>query len=111
MIGIINAELLRRMADSLILPFNLNTYAKEIQKEYDLFEAEYKNDLDALNISLLRLKSSISNFTRVAADFHKRLESIDKTKIHLIRIFNDQLRNVERAFLDTPSGLQRNGYQ
>ena len=32
-------------------------------------------------------------------------------RIHMVRMFNDQLRNVERAFLDAASGLRRSGYQ
>ena len=80
MISIINGELLRRMSDSLILPFNLNTYAKELKKEYESFELEYKKDLDNLRISLVELKSSISNFTHVAENFHKRLDLIDRNK-------------------------------
>ncbi len=28
-------------------------------------------------------------------------------KYHLIRMYNEQLRNVERAFLNTPVGLKR----
>ena len=80
MIGIINGELLRRMSDSLILPFNLNTYANELRKEYASFERDYKSDLDRLKISLSALDASISNFTRTAENFHNRLSSIDKTK-------------------------------
>ena len=80
MIGIISGELLRRMSDSLILPFNLNTYAKELQKEFDAFELAYKSDLDRLNIGLSDLRASIGNFTKAAQDFHQRLKSVDKNK-------------------------------
>lgn len=80
MIGIISGELLRRMSDSLILPFNLNTYAKELRKEYDAFESEYKSDLHSLNISLLELRASVDNFTKTARDFHERLSMVNKNK-------------------------------
>ena len=80
MIGIISGELLRRMSDSLILPFNLYTYARELEKEYNAFEVDYKIDLDTLNISLIELKASISNFTNTAKVFHERLEKVDKNK-------------------------------
>jgi hypothetical protein len=110
MIGIISSELLRRMADRLILPFNCVHYASELIKEYRDFEETYKNDLDKLNIRLDYFKAAVFNFSMNANEFQKRLSAIDKEKFHLIRAFNDQLRNVERAFLDA-SGLKRFGYQ
>ena len=110
MIGIISSELLRRMTDRLILPFNCVNYANELIKEYKHFEETYKNDLNQLNIGLDHFKAAVYNFSWNANEFHKRLDAIDKQKFHLIRAFNDQLRNVERAFLDA-SGLKRMGYQ
>ena len=130
MIGIISAELLRKVSDTLILPYNFNTYAKQLMIEYEAFEADNKKDLDSLGIKYDDIKHAINNFTLAASNFHKRLNSIDKTKFelwafsyliaqfkkvlifrfHLIRMYNDQLRNVDRGFLDG-SGLLRNGYQ
>ncbi len=80
MMSIISSELLRRMADSLILPFNLNAYAQALQEEYDYFEGQYKRDLDALSINLESLKYAVKNFTLAAENFHKRLNLADKTK-------------------------------
>ena len=80
MMSIITAELARRIADSLILPFNLNTYAQALKEEYDSFELNYKSDLDKLNINLESLSYAVKNFTLVAANFHKRLDLADKTK-------------------------------
>jgi len=83
MMSIIVAELTRRIADSLILPFNLNTYAQALQEEYDSFERKYISDLDKLNITLESLKYSVRNFTHVAESFHKRLDLADKTKLDI----------------------------
>ncbi|CAF0930021.1 unnamed protein product [Brachionus calyciflorus] len=109
MVGVIVAELLRRLSEHLILPFNVERFSKELKSEYTSFEREYKQDLLELNIKLDQLEYSIQNLTKVSADFTKRLKSIDKTKYHLVRMYNDQLRNFEKAFLDM-SGRDRNSY-
>ena len=77
---IIALELTRRIADSLILPFNIKTYAKELQKEFDTFKLTYNQDLINLGINLDSLGYSISNFTLAAKNFHDRLDLADKTK-------------------------------
>jgi len=41
--------------------------------------------------------------------FEERLSNIDKKKIFEVRRYNDQLKNLERAFLD-PEGVNRKGY-
>lgn len=83
MIGIISAELLRKVSDTLILPYNFNTYAKQLMIEYEAFEDENKKDLDRLGIKYDDIKHAINNFTLAASNFHKRLNSIDKTKFEL----------------------------
>ena len=77
---IIASELTRRMSDSLILPFNINTYAEELQKEFDYFKANYNSLLSSLSIGLDELSYSIKNFTLASQNFHKRLSQSDKTK-------------------------------
>ena len=104
------AESVRRLANSLILPFNVTRYATVLQAEFIDFQNEYQDVLDSLNIKLDHLKHSLDSFKDVAEKFHERLAQSDKTMYHLIRMFNDQLRRVENAFLD-PSGRDRKGYE
>lgn len=111
MSAIIAAELLRTLSDSLILPFNFKIYANELIREYDDFEKEFKTVLnDELNITLDYLRSSVYNLSSVADNFHRRLSGVDKSKYHLIRMFNEQMRSFEAAFLD-PAGIERQGFQ
>ena len=108
-LGIIVGELLRRLSEQLILPFNVSRFSLQLQQEYESFRSEHKNYLSGLGIQLDLLENSISNLTYVAAKFNQRLEKIDKSKYHLVRMYNDQLRNFERSFLDI-SGRDRNAY-
>ena len=77
MIGIISSELLRRMADRLLLPFNCVHYANELIKEYRDFEETYGKELDQLKIGLNYFKAAVYNFSMNANEFHKRLNAID----------------------------------
>ena len=111
MSGIIAAEIIRKISDSLILPFNVKTYANELVREYKDFEEKHKNLLEnELKITLDYFRSSIYNLSAAAEDFHKRLSNVDQSQYHLIRMYNDQLRSFEGAFLD-PFGIPRDGYQ
>jgi hypothetical protein len=105
------SELGRRLSDSLILPFNAISYAEQLVIESNNFKKLYKLKLDNLNISLANLDNSIVNFGLVASKFHSRLEKLDLKKYHLIRIYNDQLKNIEKAFLDPIVGIKRDGFQ
>ena len=77
---IVASELARRMADSLILPFNINTYASELKKEMEYFLEDNESLLNELNINLDYLIKSINDFALEADSFHKRLSQADKTK-------------------------------
>jgi N-acetylated-alpha-linked acidic dipeptidase len=104
---LISGELIRRLADSLILPFNCSRYASVLKEEYQIFKNQYESDFKSLNIELKHVENAIDNFAIQSRKFHERLNKIDMKKYHLIRMYNEQLRNVERAFLNTPVGLKR----
>ena len=109
--GLVTAEIIRTLSDSLILPFSVTHYANVMIKGFKKFESEYKDIMEnELNITLDYFESSIYNLSSAAEAFHKRLSAVDKSKYHLVRMFNDQLRSFEGAFLD-PFGNERDGYQ
>lgn len=108
-LGVIVGELLRRLTEQLILPFNVHRFSLQLEKEYESFKNDHKEYLNGLGIQLDLLENSISNLTLVSKNFHQRLNSIDKSKYHLVRMYNDQLRNFERSFLDI-AGKDRNAY-
>lgn len=107
--SIVAAETIRSLSSSLIIPFNAVRYADQLKKEFIKFLSTNKPTLDSLNISTDNLNTSITNFHVSATKFQNRLKSIDKTNYPIVRRYNDQLKNLERAFLD-PSTLEKNGY-
>ncbi|XP_077065191.1 putative N-acetylated-alpha-linked acidic dipeptidase [Siphateles boraxobius] len=50
------------------------------------------------------LFSAVENFTVAARDFHQRLDQLDTSNALDVRMVNDQLMYLERAFID-PLGL------
>lgn len=63
-----------------MLPFNCVTYAKEIENELENFERMYSYDFITYGIDFNPLRWATKNFTQTAIEFHKRLESSDKSK-------------------------------
>jgi hypothetical protein len=76
----ISSELIRRLSDSLILPFNCNNYARELEKALDQFEKTHSAYLNKMNISFDYFKASVHNFTLASSYFMKRLSKLDKTQ-------------------------------
>ncbi|XP_064646378.1 N-acetylated-alpha-linked acidic dipeptidase 2-like [Lineus longissimus] len=97
-------EMARNLADSLILPLNFRDYATELEGYFNDFSKAYKDLLDSQKIKLDEFKSAINNFTKAANNFHKRVEKMDRTNPFDVRKVNDQMLQVERAFIN-PEGL------
>ncbi|GAB6027482.1 hypothetical protein CHUAL_001737 [Chamberlinius hualienensis] len=109
-IGQILGELIRSLADSVFLPFNLFYYSQvmrdlfqSLQLHFDLLP-QIRNDLKEHNIQMEWLDSAINNFSISVLNFHNRQQHIDISRPMDIRRINDQLMLLERAFLD-PQGL------
>lgn len=96
-------ELLRDLADSLFLPFNLFDYAQVL---HDFYLNLQNEDKIKHQVDFSLLNSSVSNFTTAALKFHTMQESSDLSDPMVIRRINDQLLLLERAFLD-PNGFSR----
>ena len=77
---IVIGELVRRLSDSLILPFNCISYSNEIQREFDNFVKENKLFLNELNISLDMFELAVKNFSSSTFKFHQKLNQLDKKK-------------------------------
>uniref|UniRef100_A0A4W3IN96 Glutamate carboxypeptidase 2 n=1 Tax=Callorhinchus milii TaxID=7868 RepID=A0A4W3IN96_CALMI len=103
----IRGGLVYEIADSTIIPFDCRDYAKALKHYADVIydqAQKYQLHLDKHQVSFASLFSAVENFTRVAKDFHKRLETIDITNPLTVRIMNDQIMLLERSFID-PLGL------
>ncbi|XP_053059753.1 glutamate carboxypeptidase 2 isoform X3 [Acinonyx jubatus] len=101
------------LADSTVLPFDCRDYATVLRKYADkIYNISMKHPQEMKMYSVSfgpvsisdSLFSAVKNFTEIASTFSERLQGLDKNNPILLRIMNDQLMFLERAFID-PLGL------
>uniref|UniRef100_A0AAX7V7G5 Aminopeptidase NAALADL1 n=1 Tax=Astatotilapia calliptera TaxID=8154 RepID=A0AAX7V7G5_ASTCA len=98
----VRGALIFLLADSQLLPLDVNEYADSLRKyAQSIAQLAQKNlvEMETYKVSFDSLFSAVENFTVAARDFHERLQTLNK-----LRIMNDQLMYLERAFID-PLGL------
>ncbi|XP_063350290.1 N-acetylated-alpha-linked acidic dipeptidase 2 isoform X1 [Pelmatolapia mariae] len=103
----VRGALIFLLADSQLLPLDVNEYADSLRKyAQSIAQLAQKNlgELEAYKVSFDSLFSAVENFTVAARDFHERLQTLNKADPLQLRIMNDQLMYLERAFID-PLGL------
>ncbi|XP_070622653.1 aminopeptidase NAALADL1 [Erythrolamprus reginae] len=96
-------NVLLRLAESLILPFNVSDYGETLQAMCDTAEQKFQKDLLNHNISLDPLRDAVLRFHSAAADLNQRIASLQNEKSPsplALRTVNDQLMLLERTFLD-----------
>ncbi|XP_030414995.1 N-acetylated-alpha-linked acidic dipeptidase 2-like isoform X1 [Gopherus evgoodei] len=95
--------LVYELADSQVIPFNCQDYGEALRKYtnriYNLSK-KHEEQVETFGVSFGPLFSAVTNFTEAAADFHRRLKEVDVNNPIAVRIVNDQLMFVERAFID-----------
>ncbi|XP_016062294.1 PREDICTED: N-acetylated-alpha-linked acidic dipeptidase 2 [Miniopterus natalensis] len=103
----LRGALVYELADSQIIPFNIQDYAKALKNYatsiYNLSK-KHEQQLKDHGVSFDSLFSAVQNFSEAASDFHRRLTEVDLNNPIAVRIVNDQLMLLERAFID-PLGL------
>ncbi|KGL82026.1 N-acetylated-alpha-linked acidic dipeptidase 2 [Tinamus guttatus] len=103
----LRGRLVYELADSHIIPFDCRDYGEAL-KGYSnriyKWAKKYEQQLKSYEVSFDPLFSAVVNFSNAAAEFHRRLEQTDTNDVVAVRIVNDQLLLVERAFID-PLGL------
>ncbi|KAM5182662.1 LOW QUALITY PROTEIN: putative N-acetylated-alpha-linked acidic dipeptidase [Callospermophilus lateralis] len=95
------------LANSIVLPFDWRDYAVVLKKYDDKIyniSKKHPQEMKTYSVSFDALFSAVNNFTEIASKFSKRLQDLDKSNLILLRIMNDQLMFLERAFID-PLGL------
>uniref|UniRef100_A0A7M4E732 Aminopeptidase NAALADL1 n=1 Tax=Crocodylus porosus TaxID=8502 RepID=A0A7M4E732_CROPO len=93
-------NVLLRLADSLVLPLNVSDYGEALEGLYSVAaQGQVQADLVAHNISLAPLKVAIDRFKTIAADFNQRVMKLKEDPLE-VRMVNDQIMLLERAFLD-----------
>ncbi|CAI5773420.1 Uncharacterized protein PODLI_1B042649 [Podarcis lilfordi] len=103
----LRAGLVYELADSQVLPLHCQEYAEALRTYADgIYHVAkgHKAQLGTYQVSFDPLFSAVANFTEAAADFHHRLSQLDQDDPIAVRMANDQLMLLERAFID-PLGL------
>ncbi|XP_043967032.1 aminopeptidase NAALADL1 [Gambusia affinis] len=101
-VGRTAGNILIRLADSLLLPFNCKDYAESLEDYLNTAVTLYQKDLEAKNISMGPLSQAVANFRKEAEQLDKVIQSSDlanETPLK-IRKINDQLMLMDRAFLN-----------
>uniref|UniRef100_A0A663LLB1 Aminopeptidase NAALADL1 n=1 Tax=Athene cunicularia TaxID=194338 RepID=A0A663LLB1_ATHCN len=103
----LRGKLVYELADSQVIPFDCRDYGEALKgysnRIYKLAK-KHEEQLKPHKVSFDPLFSAVVNFSKAAAEFHRRLEQVDKKDPVAVRIMNDQLMFIERAFID-PLGL------
>ncbi|XP_029999622.1 aminopeptidase NAALADL1 [Sphaeramia orbicularis] len=95
-------NVLIRLADSLLLPFNCSDYAEVLEEYVNTAVDLYEDRLKTHNISMEPIKQAVDKFNRAATHMDQVIQKLDRTKETplKVRMINDQLMLLDRAFLD-----------
>ncbi|XP_055272160.1 N-acetylated-alpha-linked acidic dipeptidase 2 isoform X1 [Moschus berezovskii] len=103
----LRGALVYELADAKVIPFNIQDYAKTLENyARSIYNSSRKHEQACRGhgVSFESLFSAVKNFSEAASDFHRRLSQVDLNNPMAVRIMNDQLMFLERAFID-PLGL------
>ncbi|KAM9858428.1 aminopeptidase NAALADL1 [Aulostomus maculatus] len=95
-------NILIRLADSLLLPFNCSDYAESLEAYLTTAVMLYEDELKTKNISMEPLKRAVASFRSAASDLDQVIRTSDlanETPLK-VRKINDQLMLLDRAFLN-----------
>ncbi|KAK7492612.1 hypothetical protein BaRGS_00016091, partial [Batillaria attramentaria] len=93
------------LANAELLPFKVERYSQAVSSFLDSLMESFEQQWDLHKVNVDAFKSAVSNFTKATKTFQQNLNT-DKNlnnSLH-VRIINDCLMQLERAFLD-PEGL------
>ena len=101
--------MLLELADSAILPYNLDRFPKAMKDAIESFDKfNITQQLEANDASLRFVKTAVSDFEKATADFMVNLEDLKSSQNPMeLRIANDQMMQLERVF-NMPQGLPGN---
>ncbi|WAR19930.1 NALD2-like protein [Mya arenaria] len=96
-VGQVWIEMARQLSDEVILPFNVTDLTNVIEDQTDSLLDRFGQLLS-------------DNQVDIVERFENKLEEVDKTNPYVVRQVNDQLMNIEKAFID-PNGLPGRKYK
>ncbi|XP_041037770.1 aminopeptidase NAALADL1 [Carcharodon carcharias] len=101
-VGRTAGNVLLRLADSAILPFNIRDYSEAIEQLYQAAKELFNTELSNHNISLAPLHSAVTKLKEAADGLHLRISEMQDLSTSPLkqRMINDQLMLLERSFLD-----------
>ncbi|XP_036619536.1 aminopeptidase NAALADL1 [Trichosurus vulpecula] len=96
-------NILLRLSDSLLLPFNISDYSETLRSFLQAAQDDLGPLLEQQSIDLGPLVSAVERFEQAAAALDQRIETLKKNLSDplKVRMVNDQLMFLERAFLST----------
>ncbi|KAM4018247.1 aminopeptidase NAALADL1 [Anomaloglossus baeobatrachus] len=95
-------NVLIRLADSLILPLGPLDYAETFDDYYKTAETQFSTQLSAKGIQLVPLKNAVVRYRKFSEALNKtisELKNAEETPLR-VRMINDQLMLLERAFIN-----------
>lgn len=95
------------LADIPLLPFSVEDEAEVLNTVVDDIEAKYGPVLAKHSVSLAYLRQALSNLEYSALSFRKRTQELDQTNELMLRIVNDQMMQLEKAFVFSEGLLHR----
>ncbi|XP_038643273.1 aminopeptidase NAALADL1 [Scyliorhinus canicula] len=101
-VGRTAGNVLLRLADSAVLPFNIRDYSETIDQLYQAAKENFLTELNQRNISLVPLQSAVTRLREAADGLHARISEMQSPGASPmeLRMVNDQLMLLERSFLD-----------
>ncbi|XP_045930614.1 N-acetylated-alpha-linked acidic dipeptidase 2 isoform X3 [Micropterus dolomieu] len=103
----VRGGLIFQLADSQVLPLDVNEYADSLRKyaqSIAQLAQKHPEEMKMFDVSFDSLFSAVENMTFASRDFHERLQALNRADPLQVRVMNDQLMYLERAFID-PLGL------
>ncbi|XP_025098433.1 N-acetylated-alpha-linked acidic dipeptidase 2-like [Pomacea canaliculata] len=94
-------EIVRSLADSLIIPFNISDYAWGLEMNRQTLDKGFGSRLQQIVSNYPDLQKVIEGFKKDVHEFERTLSQIDRKDPMAIRMINDQLLFLEKAFLDS----------
>lgn len=88
-------------SDSIVMPFNVASYVKQVKRYLKEFEGFYKKSLARRHIDLKFVKTRLNALIKKADRFHDYISKLNlkHANAYEIRSINDKLMNFERNFL------------
>ncbi|XP_043931298.1 aminopeptidase NAALADL1 [Protopterus annectens] len=101
-VGRTAGNILLRLADSLIIPFDVTDYTETLEAYVKTASESFGTVLSNKNISLAPINDALAKFKTAASNLKQKISELKNlNEIPLtVRRINDQLMLLERAFLD-----------